>query len=142
MSVLQESGGVPCKSGRTIAGLPAGDCDGSPGSPIGFETPPGVRLADLVKAAVLQTLDRFEGNRTQAAQSLGISVRTLQRKLKRLARRAPSAGEEAEQVEAAMRQGATGAPFWQAGDQAGWGPIRKVGSNEETSVGFSFGTDW
>jgi DNA-binding NtrC family response regulator len=39
-------------------------------------------LADLVKAAVLQTLDRFDGNRTQAAQCLGISVRTLQRKLK------------------------------------------------------------
>ncbi|MEN6494557.1 MAG: sigma-54 dependent transcriptional regulator [Thermoguttaceae bacterium] len=47
-----------------------------------FEMPQGVTLADVVKAAVLQTLDRLDGNRTQAAQSLGISVRTLQRKLK------------------------------------------------------------
>jgi len=47
-----------------------------------FEMPQGVTLAEIVKAAVLQTLDRLEGNRTQAAQSLGISVRTLQRKLK------------------------------------------------------------
>jgi transcriptional regulator with PAS, ATPase and Fis domain len=47
-----------------------------------FEMPEGVTLADIVKAVVLQTLDRLDGNRTQAAQSLGISVRTLQRKLK------------------------------------------------------------
>ena len=47
-----------------------------------FEMPQGLTLADVVKAAVLQTLDRLDGNRTQAAQSLGISVRTLQRKLK------------------------------------------------------------
>lgn len=47
-----------------------------------FEMPQGLTLADMVKAAVLQTLDRLDGNRTQAAQSLGISVRTLQRKLK------------------------------------------------------------
>lgn len=47
-----------------------------------FEMPQGLTLADIVKAAVLQTLDRLDGNRTQAAQSLGISVRTLQRKLK------------------------------------------------------------
>lgn len=40
-------------------------------------------LARLERAAVLHALDVHEGNRTQAARSLGISVRTLQRKLRR-----------------------------------------------------------
>lgn len=40
-------------------------------------------LAELEKAAVLQALRRFDDNRTRAATSLGISMRTLQRKLKR-----------------------------------------------------------
>jgi len=31
---------------------------------------------------IARTLDRCRGNRTQAARSLGISVRTLQRRLK------------------------------------------------------------
>ncbi len=40
-------------------------------------------LARLEQAAVLHALEVHEGNRTQAARSLGISVRTLQRKLRR-----------------------------------------------------------
>lgn len=40
-------------------------------------------LARLERAAVLHALEVHEGNRTQAARSLGISVRTLQRKLRR-----------------------------------------------------------
>lgn len=45
--------------------------------------PPGITLGELERIAIRQTLDRFGGNRTQAARALGISVRTLQRKLKR-----------------------------------------------------------
>jgi DNA-binding NtrC family response regulator len=39
-------------------------------------------LQDLERAAVIAALERCRGNRTKAAESLGISVRTLQRKLK------------------------------------------------------------
>jgi DNA-binding NtrC family response regulator len=39
-------------------------------------------LDDLEKKAVVQALERVRGNRTRAAEALGISVRTLQRKLK------------------------------------------------------------
>lgn len=39
-------------------------------------------LEDIVKDVVLQRLEQFKGNRVHAAHSLGISVRTLQRKLK------------------------------------------------------------
>jgi DNA-binding NtrC family response regulator len=42
----------------------------------------GVPLGLLEQAAILATLDDCSGNRTHAAQRLGISVRTLQRKLK------------------------------------------------------------
>ncbi len=42
-------------------------------------------LARLERAAVLHALEVHEGNRTRAARSLGISVRTLQRKLRRWA---------------------------------------------------------
>lgn len=47
------------------------------------EIPSDLTLEELERAAILQALDRFNGNRTHAAQSLDISVRTLQRKLKR-----------------------------------------------------------
>ncbi|WP_010586336.1 sigma-54-dependent transcriptional regulator [Schlesneria paludicola] len=39
-------------------------------------------LQSLERSAILSALDRFQGNRTRAAEALGISVRTLQRKLK------------------------------------------------------------
>ena len=41
-----------------------------------------VRLGELAQAAIQLALDNARGNRTKAARSLGISVRTLQRKLK------------------------------------------------------------
>jgi hypothetical protein len=41
-----------------------------------------VPLDVLERAAISNALERFGGNRTNAAISLGISVRTLQRKLK------------------------------------------------------------
>jgi DNA-binding NtrC family response regulator len=42
----------------------------------------GTLLEDLERAAVERALEQHRGNRTRAAKSLGISVRTLQRKLK------------------------------------------------------------
>jgi DNA-binding NtrC family response regulator len=47
-----------------------------------IEIPPGTSLEDLERAAVEQALLQHHGNRTHAAKTLGISVRTLQRKLK------------------------------------------------------------
>jgi DNA-binding NtrC family response regulator len=44
--------------------------------------PPGTSLEALERAAVKQALEQHRGNRTHAAKDLGISVRTLQRKLK------------------------------------------------------------
>lgn len=41
-----------------------------------------IRLDELESAAICIALDTAHGNRTLAARSLGISVRTLQRKLK------------------------------------------------------------
>jgi len=47
-----------------------------------LEVPFGITLEDLEKAAVEQMLEKCDGNRTRAAEELGISVRTLQRRLK------------------------------------------------------------
>jgi DNA-binding NtrC family response regulator len=44
--------------------------------------PPGTSLGELERVAVEQALGQHQGNRTHAARTLGISVRTLQRKLK------------------------------------------------------------
>jgi DNA-binding NtrC family response regulator len=46
------------------------------------ESHEGRALEVLERRAILDTLEQFAGNRTRAADSLGISVRTLQRKLK------------------------------------------------------------
>ena len=46
------------------------------------EAPHSTRLEDLEKDAVLRALEQEGGNRTHAARLLGISIRTLQRKLK------------------------------------------------------------
>lgn len=43
-----------------------------------------VPLGLLEQAAILAALDQHDGNHTQAALHLGISVRTLQRKLKQM----------------------------------------------------------
>jgi len=47
-----------------------------------IDIPPDTSLEDLERAAVEQALVQHHGNRTHAARTLGISVRTLQRKLK------------------------------------------------------------
>ncbi len=43
---------------------------------------PGMTMADIEKEAIRQTLVRTDGSRTQASRLLGISSRTLFRKLK------------------------------------------------------------
>jgi len=53
-----------------------------PGGRPHIEIPPGTSLEDLERAAVEKALQVHRGNRTHAAKTLGISVRTLQRKLK------------------------------------------------------------
>ncbi len=47
-----------------------------------LQVPRDTTLDDLEREAIRQALDRFQGNRTHAAESLGISVRTLQRRIK------------------------------------------------------------
>jgi DNA-binding NtrC family response regulator len=52
-------------------------------TPIEIELPEaGPTIDSLKRAAMLRALEHFHGNRTRAAEYLGISVRTLQRKLK------------------------------------------------------------
>jgi len=48
----------------------------------GIDIPAGTSLEELERAAVERALEQHAGNRTHAAKTLGISVRTLQRKLK------------------------------------------------------------
>jgi DNA-binding NtrC family response regulator len=59
-----------------------GASDRSGDSKPGIDIPPGTSLEELERAAVEQALAQHHGNRTHAAKTLGISVRTLQRKLK------------------------------------------------------------
>lgn len=66
----------------TPADLPEGLLDSRPTASQSVQVPPEADLEGLERAAILQALDRFGGNRTHAAEALGISVRTLQRRLK------------------------------------------------------------
>lgn len=63
-------------------GDPPGGNSNRPNDPTQIEIPPGTSLEELERAAVEQALAQHAGNRTHAAKTLGISVRTLQRKLK------------------------------------------------------------
>ncbi len=45
------------------------------------DIPSGLTMDELERLAIEKNLERFEGNRTHAANALNISVRTLQRKL-------------------------------------------------------------
>jgi transcriptional regulator with PAS, ATPase and Fis domain len=49
----------------------------------GIDIPEGLTLDEVVRAVIERALERWQGNRTKAANSLGISVRTLQRRLKK-----------------------------------------------------------
>ncbi|MEX2317885.1 MAG: sigma-54 dependent transcriptional regulator [Pirellulales bacterium] len=65
----------------TLDDLPSSLDDPTCGA-TGMYFPAGISLAELERSAVEQALAHCGGNRTRAAQRLGISVRTLQRKLK------------------------------------------------------------
>jgi len=65
----------------TMDDLPA-TVDGMNLSIEDLEIPVDTTLDELEHAAIIQALDRADGSRTQAAQELGISVRTLQRRIK------------------------------------------------------------
>lgn len=69
----------------SMENLPEMICTEKRQEPPAFEVPEGLTLEDVDRAVVYRTLDRCRGNRTRAAKSLGISVRTLQRRLKRWA---------------------------------------------------------
>ena len=67
----------------TVDDLPAMVRNAQADSESQLKIPKGFTLEDIERVVVRQTLRRFGGKRTEAARSLGISVRTLQRKLKR-----------------------------------------------------------
>ncbi len=65
----------------TMADLPA-TLHNAPNATNSLTLPPGMSLEHLEREAIQQALAQHDGNRTHAAADLGISVRTLQRKLK------------------------------------------------------------
>jgi two-component system, NtrC family, response regulator HydG len=65
--------------------LPERIAAGSLGSSSPREIPTGLTMEELERLAITKALDQSAGNRTHAAERLGISVRTLQRKLRQYA---------------------------------------------------------
>ena len=66
----------------TEVDLPDEIRDGTGPTTVPKELPTGLRMEELEKLAIVKALDECAGNRTHAAGRLGISVRTLQRKLR------------------------------------------------------------
>jgi two-component system, NtrC family, response regulator HydG len=66
--------------------LPDRIAEGSMEIGIPKEIPTGLKMEELEKLAITKALDQCAGNRTHAAGRLGISVRTLQRKLRQYER--------------------------------------------------------
>ena len=62
--------------------LPDRILESSQAAPSPKEIPSGLTMEELEKLAISKALDQCAGNRTHAANRLGISVRTLQRKLR------------------------------------------------------------
>ena len=74
---------VVMSDGETLteADLPDELSGHAPGRAGGDDIPSGLTMEQLERLAIEKALYRYEGNRTHAADSLKISVRTLQRKL-------------------------------------------------------------
>ncbi len=66
----------------TEADLPSQICGTSVDTLAHPEVPAGLTIRELEKLAISSAMERCGGKRTRAAESLGISVRTLQRKLR------------------------------------------------------------
>src|SRR3954471_24972174 len=62
--------------------LPQHIADASENLPSPKEIPVGLTMEELERLAITKALDQYKGHRTHAANRLGISVRTLQRKLR------------------------------------------------------------
>jgi DNA-binding NtrC family response regulator len=62
--------------------LPQQILDAAQNAAVPKEIPTGLTMEELERLAITKALDQFNGNRTHAANRLGISVRTLQRKLR------------------------------------------------------------
>ena len=62
--------------------LPERIAEGSQNLASPKEIPTGLTMEELERLAITKALDQYAGNRTHAANRLGISVRTLQRKLR------------------------------------------------------------
>jgi DNA-binding NtrC family response regulator len=59
-----------------------GAAEGAAGQGAGLAIPPGMTLAEIEKEALIRQLRLHGGNRTLAAEALGLSRRTVQRKIK------------------------------------------------------------
>jgi DNA-binding NtrC family response regulator len=71
------------ESAETVPAASTAGAEPSPGPEGGDEiVQPGLTMDEIERRAILQALERTGGNRTQAAEMLGIGLRTLQRKLK------------------------------------------------------------
>jgi len=76
--------------------------------------PLGLRLEELERWYVLETLRRADGNRTKAARQLGISLRGLQYKLRRYGTNVGSG------IEPDVTGGTSGAPNLRVGEMRQW----------------------
>jgi DNA-binding NtrC family response regulator len=76
--------GVNPTSLRSNAALELLDLHPSPGATEALDTliRPGMTMEEIEKEAILRALKQTQGHRTEAAQLLGLSVRTLQRKIR------------------------------------------------------------
>ena len=70
---MLQAGDLPDQIGTAAGGEPRGSAT---------EVPSGLTMDELERLAIQKALDHAAGNRTHAANRLGISVRTLQRKLR------------------------------------------------------------
>jgi DNA-binding NtrC family response regulator len=62
--------------------LPERLCEGQSTAVSSGDLPAGLTMEELERMAITRVLDECQGNRTHASDRLGISVRTLQRKLR------------------------------------------------------------
>jgi DNA-binding NtrC family response regulator len=73
---------LPEELGREASGDFAAPPDAGTGASSAAAGKSGLTMDEIERRAILDALERTGGNRTQAAEMLGIGLRTLQRKLK------------------------------------------------------------